>query len=733
MKGYHTPLSYVLVIFIGFLAQLNGIICQDDRELVLMTVATNMTDGYLRYLRSTKVYGLTTEVLGMGEIWDGGDMVNEAGGGQKVSLLRKALEKYQDKENTIIMFTDSYDVIITADKDTILQKFDLLGARVVFGAEDFCWPDDSLASQYPRVSFGYKYLNSGGFIGYAPEMYKIVSQHPVKNGDDDQLYYTKIFLNEELRDKYNMKLDTQAKVFQNLNGLNADVSLNVEEKKTTLVNTVYQNTPVVIHGNGPSKILLNSLGNYLAKSWAYNAGCLACKENNIDMENMEMSELPQVLIGVFITKAVPFIEEMLEKVQNLDYPKGKIDLFVYCQVPLHNNLVKAWVEKQEKGDYRSVHLEDTSSKLKEWHARNQAIKECLKKDCGAFFNIDGDVHLDNPDSLMLLLSYNRPVLGAIIVRTGKAWSTFWGAVTNEGFYARSYDYMDIINNSRRGIWNVPYIYGIYVILRSVLEDPETRPNYIHKLLDADMAFATNCRDKGVFMYTSNLDDYGHLVDIDYFTTKYLHNDLWQMVANRKDWEERYISPLYWTALTPNHLDEKPCPDVYWFPLFSERFCKDLIETVEKADVWSNGKNEDPRLAGGYENVPTVDTHMNQIEYEQEWLWILREYVKPLCEKVFIGYSSDARAIMNFMVRYRPTEQSFLRPHHDSSTYTINVGLNRPRIDYEGGGAHFIRYNCSVVDTKVGWLLMHPGRLTHYHEGLETVRGTRYIMVSFIDP
>ena len=38
--------------------------------------------------------------------------------------------------------------------------------------------------------------------------------------------------------------------------------------------------------------------------------------------------------------------------------------------------------------------------------------------------------------------------------------------------------------------------------------------------------------------------------------------------------------------------------------------------------------------------------------------------------------------MNFVVRYKPTEQSFLRPHHDSSTYTINVGLNRPFIDYE---------------------------------------------------
>ena len=52
---------------------------------------------------------------------------------------------------------------------------------------------------------------------------------------------------------------------------------------------------------------------------------------------------------------------------------------------------------------------------------------------------------------------------------------------------------------------------------------------------------------------------------------------------------------------------------------------------------------------------------------------------------------------------------------------------------KGGGARFLRYNCSVQDTRVGWAMIHPGRLTHQHEGLPTTSGTRYIMVSFIDP
>lgn len=57
-----------------------------------------------------------------------------------------------------------------------------------------------------------------GFIGYASDLYSIVSSRDVRDTDDDQLYYSQIFINKELRDKYKIKLDTQAKIFQNLNG-----------------------------------------------------------------------------------------------------------------------------------------------------------------------------------------------------------------------------------------------------------------------------------------------------------------------------------------------------------------------------------------------------------------------------------------------------------------------------------------------------------------------------------
>lgn len=48
----------------------------------------------------------------------------------------------------------------------------------------------------------------------------------------------------------------------------------------------------------------------------------------------------------------------------------------------------------------------------------------------------------------------------------------------------------------------------------------------------------------------------------------------------------------------------------------------------------------------------------------------------------IMHNIKAESYMNFVVKYWPEGQDSLRPHHDSSTFTINVALSRPGIDFE---------------------------------------------------
>lgn len=100
-------------------------------------------------------------------------------------------------------------------------------------------------------------------------------------------------------------------------------------------------------------------------------------------------------------------------------------------------------------EYASVKQISPDDGTNEWAARNLALDHCLKKRCDAFFTVDSVVHLDNPHTLRLLLEQNRSVVAPLLVRPGKAWSNFWGALTTDGFYARSTDYMDIVHNERR--------------------------------------------------------------------------------------------------------------------------------------------------------------------------------------------------------------------------------------------------------------------------------------------
>ncbi|XP_011050655.1 PREDICTED: procollagen-lysine,2-oxoglutarate 5-dioxygenase 1 isoform X1 [Acromyrmex echinatior] len=707
----------------------------DTTDVLVFTVASNETDGFKRYLRSTEIHGFHDKlnVLGLGEPWKGGNVVRYAGGGYKINLLKKALEDYQNDEKKIILFTDSYDVIFLGDLSIIVERFLDTDARVLFSAEAYCWPDKSLATQYPPVSRGKRYLNSGGFIGYASDVYKILETAVIKDEDDDQLFYTTVYLQDELRLRYKIKLDHKSEIFQNLYGAVADVELRFKGEEAYLQNIVYNTVPLVLHGNGPSKLVLNSLGNYLARAWTPDEGCLACWDQTIELDKIKSKTYPVILIAIFIERPTPFLEEFFRAIYRQYYPKSKLHLFIHNNVPYHEDVVDDFFEKIGQ-EYLSAKRILPSDDVSEVDARKLAMEHCLLKECSGYLSIDAVAHLDNEHTLKLLVEQQRGIVAPLLIRPFKAWSNFWGAITDDGFYARSFDYMEIIKNERRGLWNVPFVSNCYLINATIIANKATRPTYEAGDLDTEMAFAHGNRQRGLFMYVNNRLEFGHLVDPDTYDIRLTYPDIYQIIENKLDWEKRYIHSNYSENFNPDNKPIQPCPDVYWFPIVNLRFTKELVGIVETFGQWSDGTNHDPRLSGGYENVPTRDIHMNQVQYDQQWLYFLKEYVRPLQEFIFTGYFHDPpRSLMNFVVRYRPDEQSSLRPHHDSSTYTINIALNQAGVDYEGGGCRFIRYNCSVTDTKPGWMLMHPGRLTHYHEGLLVTAGTRYIMISFVDP
>lgn len=303
----------------------------------------------------------------MGEEWKGGDM-SKPGGGYKVNLLKKAVEPHKDSDQ-IILFTDSYDVIFMSGIKEILAKFLKFDAGVLFSAEHYCWPDASLREQYPHVlGRGARFLNSGLFIGHARNMYDLLN-HPIEDTEDDQLFYTKIFLDEEKRDKIRIKLDHKSEVFQNLHGAEREVKLDFDEQtgKAYIRNVDFETSPLIVHGNGPSKVILNGFGNYLADAFV-NGKCEICD----DKLEMKESKLPLVTMAVFIEKAMPFFEEFLDRILAIEYPKENIHLFFHNNVKYHEKRVETYVERFG-GEYRSIKHLLVEDSVHETVARDLAV------------------------------------------------------------------------------------------------------------------------------------------------------------------------------------------------------------------------------------------------------------------------------------------------------------------------------------------------------------------------
>ncbi|KAM4652728.1 procollagen-lysine,2-oxoglutarate 5-dioxygenase 1 [Discoglossus pictus] len=696
----------------------------EDNVLVL-TFATEETDGLRRFQRSAQCFNYKVKVLGLGEEW--------RGHGQKVRLLKSALEQYAESGNLTVLFTESYDVVFASGPAELLKKFKQTKSKVVFSAEAAVYPDLRLETKYPQVLDGKRFLGSGAFIGSAVNLHKMVADWDGADEDSDQLFYTNIFLDPVKREKINIMLDHRCRIFQNLLGSVGDVVLKFENGRVRARNLVYDTLPVLLRGNGPTKLQMNYMSNYVPRVWTFETGCTICDEGLRSLAGLKEDAFPLVIISVFIEQPTPFMSEFFKRLNNLKYPKKRIQLLITNHESHHQTRVDQFV--QEHGaKYNLVKLVNPEETSHFAEARNAAMDMCRQnQECEYYFSIDSPVVLKNSSVLLRLIEQNKSIITPLVSRNENLFSNFWGAISSDGFYARSEDYIDIVQRQRIGIWNVPYISSVYLVKGSALRTSLKHYDMYHSVsMDPDMTFCKNVREKGVFMFVTNRQEFGHLLSLENYKTTHLHNDLWQIFDNLEDWKEKYIHPNY-TLARKGKLIEMPCPDVYWFPIFTETACDEIVEEMEHFGQWSGGGNKDERLQGGYENVPTIDIHMNQVGYEKEWHKILLDFVAPITEKMYPGYYTRAQFDLAFIVRYKPDEQPSLMPHHDASTFTINIALNSVGVDYEGGGCRFLRYNCSVKAPRKGWALMHPGRLTHYHEGLPTTKGTRYISVSFVDP
>tara|TARA_R110000764_G_scaffold24941_6_gene60081 strand:- start:6738 stop:8612 length:1875 start_codon:yes stop_codon:yes gene_type:complete len=141
-------------------------------------------------------------------------------------------------------------------------------------------------------------------------------------------------------------------------------------------------------------------------------------------------------------------------------------------------------------------------------------------------------------------------------------------------------------------------------------------------------------------------------------------------------------------------------------------CEDLIAIADKHGGWGSLS---------YDKFPAQEIRFKELglwnELEEHWKKNIYPVVERYWKPMEMYGLRDA-----FVMRYALDTQVSLSHHTDASMVTGSVKLND---DYEGADLVFHRQKISNKDIAVGRCILFPGMVTHGHECLELIKGTKY--------
>lgn len=400
--------------------------------------------------------------------------------------------------------------------------------------------------------------------------------------------------------------------------------------------------------------------------------------------------LPLITITIICVDKSSFFEINFNQIINLNYPKDRIILIIYSYS--YQDIIKTLI-KDKSLSTLYYQIFNYPIMIPPFRILQESFKINNQNKSLFNFYLPISYHITEPNLITNLIKYNEPIIGI----------------------------KDSITYSKSGIS------GLFLVKNEKQNDFY---QFYLSTLNSNQHDISNIS----FKLIKNNNGYGFLLSVSDKYKMKQHPSLFCFEENRQLWEKYYLDPIflqhYHNTISTLPFSE-PIPFLFQFPLFNERFCQHLIEEMEFYGKWSGGTHNDIRLAGGHENVPTRDIHLYQIGFGDIWKQFVKEYIYPWARVCFPGIQFKGTNI-DFVVKYTTQGQPSLKPHHDSSSYSINIALNQRCIDFQGGGTKFIKSGYHHTTQKKGWCLMHPGRVTHYHEGVGITSGTRYILVSFVE-
>ena len=139
----------------------------------------------------------------------------------------------------------------------------------------------------------------------------------------------------------------------------------------------------------------------------------------------------QFLISSFLENVISFLEELFVRISKQNYRKKKIDLWIYNDYDQNDNVVDIFL-KNFKSEYKSVSIFKSDVNLDKKEMRVKSVEDCVAKKCDYYLSLDGIAHLDHPDTINLLMAYDKAIVPPLIIWPFSMFSIFWGAITPDG-------------------------------------------------------------------------------------------------------------------------------------------------------------------------------------------------------------------------------------------------------------------------------------------------------------
>lgn len=257
--------------------------------------------------------------------------------------------------------------------------------------------------------------------------------------------------------------------------------------------------------------------------------------SNVYRPESEITYPPTVTLVLLVRNKAHALPNFLGFIDLLDYPKDRMSIFLRSDHNEDNStaILQEWIDNV-KTFYHDVdvYLNDTKGgyptekSTMDWpvdrmgflmNLRQEGLQYARRIWSDYVFFVDADNLLENDQVLTTLMRYRKTVVAPMLISLGR-YSNWWGDMTENLYYLRSADYMEILNRQKVGLFQVPMVHSTFLVdlrrsesrfvsYRINVESYKTQPIPFDDII----VFAYNARANGVKFWLSNEQDFGKLV------------------------------------------------------------------------------------------------------------------------------------------------------------------------------------------------------------------------------